>query len=75
MADLVKDLIRRVACGGEIFNTFVGVTCLRFSLSLVNDLLWYAGIPRKALLVLALTFVLWVSWLFRPWAEAEEIQE
>ena len=62
-------LIKR---GGPLFNGYVGVLAFRFSSSLVLDLLWYAGRGRRVFLVSLIASLLWLAWLFRPWAKGEE---
>lgn len=65
----------RVRAGGWVWNAYVAFTLLRFSHSLVNDVLWYAGLFRKSVLVLILTSLLSLAWLFRPWIDPEDVEE
>ena len=64
-----QSLLQLLNRGGWEFNTFVGITCVRFSLSLARDLLWYAGLPRKIVFITLLSSLLWATWLHRPWAK------
>lgn len=71
----VKKFIQRFKAGGWLFNSYVGFVFVRFSVSLVNDLLWYAGVLRKASVALPLALLLWALWIFRPWVETNEESE
>jgi hypothetical protein len=69
---ILRSLAKRLEHDGLFFNLYFAFGWTRFSLAVVQDVLWYATLPRKFMVAYFLSLVLCIAWLFRPWLEIEE---